>query len=151
MRNPMVALFRWFDASEESNEHISSLKSVRSCSIFVKLVRYTLGQKFNFCMVVDIGQTKSFSCTLILIWVIFKLPFSHPITEILLPTCVFLLPGTMRLMGLLSLVRFIVTWGYFIPKTHPVYRCSDVITLSTDGVKIYKVHPCVCSKYETSL
>ena len=50
------------------------------------------------------------------IWVMFKLPFSHPMKEILLPTGVFVLPRTMRLMGLLSLVRFIVTWGYFKPK-----------------------------------
>ena len=86
--------------------------------------------------------------------IIFKLPFSHPITEILLPAGVFLLPRTTRLMALLSLVRFVVTWGYFKPKTHPVYRCSDVKTLSTDGWKYIKCipvfalnvkHPCIWS------
>ena len=61
------------------------------------------------------------------IWAMFKLPFRHPVIEILLPTGVFLLPKAMRLMKLFSLGRFIVTGGYVNPKTHPVCRCSDVI------------------------
>ena len=38
MRNPMVALYWWFGATEKRNTHISSEKSPNSSSIFVELV-----------------------------------------------------------------------------------------------------------------
>ena len=34
----MVAVLRWFDATENSSEYISSLGSLNLCSIFVELV-----------------------------------------------------------------------------------------------------------------
>ena len=72
-------------------------------------------------------------------WNIFKLPFSHPVMEILLPTGGFLLSRTCRFTGLLSRVRFIVTWSCVNPKTHPLCWCSDVTPLSMDEVKIFKM------------
>ena len=38
MKNPMVALFRWFYATEKRNEHISFEKSPNSTKIFARLV-----------------------------------------------------------------------------------------------------------------
>ena len=38
MINPTVALFRWIDANEKNNEHISCEKSLNSTSNILKLV-----------------------------------------------------------------------------------------------------------------
>ena len=68
---------------------------------------------------------------------VFKLPFNHPLMEILLLTEDIDLPRTIRLTGWLSPVCLSVTRGYVNPKTPPICRRSEVKPWIMDGVKTY--------------